>query len=88
MAGTFISWAAYINRRSGRELIRIADKNDIKVSYNDPTFLDEIVKRLQPVKSVKVAKKVHNGFRKAYIELAVEKSLQTPVYGSIMDIDK
>lgn len=45
------------------------NKNDIKVSYNDPVFLNEVVRRLQPVKRVKIAEKVHDGFRKAYIEL-------------------
>jgi hypothetical protein len=85
VAGIFIFVEAYISRGSGRELNGIADKNDIKVSYNNLSFLDEVVKRLQPVKSVKVAKKVHNGFRKAYIELTFEKTLQTSVCSGIMN---
>ena len=60
-----------------RELIIIADKNGIKVSYNDPAFLDEVVNRLQPVKRVKVAEKEHNGFKKAYIELQCSSYKQT-----------
>jgi hypothetical protein len=69
---------------TGRELIRIADKNNIKVSYDDPAYLEEVVKRLQPVKRVKIAEKKHNGFGKAYIEL---KNLQTPVCSGIMDLE-
>ena len=67
--GTFILWEVSISQRSGRELIGIANKNDIKVSYNNPAFLNEVVRRLQPVKRIKIAEKEHNGFKKAYIEL-------------------
>lgn len=52
----------------------MADKNDIKVSYNDQAFLDEVVKRLQPVKRINVTKKEHNGFKKAYIEMTMPKN--------------
>ena len=87
MAGTFIFVVVYISQGSGRELIGIADKNDIKVSYDNPAFLNEVLKRLQPVKSVKVASREHNGFRKAYIEITVEKDLHTYVRDDIISLE-
>ncbi|MDF2537710.1 MAG: hypothetical protein K0S76_731 [Herbinix sp.] len=52
----------------------------IRVSYTDPDELQEVVKRLQPVKKVKISKNEQGGYRKAYIELAIEKSIDTPCY--------
>ena len=61
----FISLAAYINRRSGKELISIAVK--IRVSFMDPVELQEVIRRLQPIKEVKVSKNQKGLFKKAYI---------------------
>jgi hypothetical protein len=67
VAGTYIAVVVFISQRSGRKWIKIVAK--IKVSFKEDQELREIVKRLQPVKRIKVAKMEHDGFKKAYIEL-------------------
>lgn len=59
----------------------------IRVSYTDPKELQEIVRRLQPVRTVNISKNTQGGFKKAYIELADGKGLHTYVRGDIIELE-
>ncbi len=48
----------------------------IKVSYQHCDELEEVIKRLNPLKGIKVAKNENGGYKKAYIDIDIipEKS--------------